>query len=304
MPGPMRRNAPFLLFLTVLAAGSIWMIRPIPGEAAPLPPPPKAPPVMIPVVERPVLELVRVTEADIAKLRVELQSAETEVRDKKASLAASDTDLSALQKKVDALRAELQALEAKLAELLARAKHQAVAADDALEEKVEEQREQAVKLESDLASLRAQSLTPDERRRLRTAVTPMWRLPVLVDLIGNTIAPVDKDFFRFPMLELSSRFVVKRKRPGETIAEARKPDSMFHEFLADVRKQRGYVSCLLNSDSFEAFHAVREMATRAGVDVSWDPADTRDGNVTIERVHLVNKLSKKDRPVSLPDIVR
>ncbi|HZU28642.1 MAG TPA: hypothetical protein VFA04_24165 [Bryobacteraceae bacterium] len=306
MSRPISRHTPVLLFLVLFASGSAWMIRPEPGGPAPLPPMPQPAPVYLPLTPSPPVadETPRITDADVQQLRTQLETAEAAVREAKDSLQISQAELDALQKKVDALRAELAALEAKRAAILAAMGPIAPSPDDDLARKVNLQREEAAKLESNLQALRDQLAALDVKTRLRTALRPAWKLPRPVELCFNRIAPLDKDFFHYPLLAMGVTETITRKRPGETIAEARRPDSAFSEFLARVREQGGYVSCLVNSDSFQAFFAVREMAARYHLDVSWEPAWTQNGAIAVTRVHLIKKASKKDITVDLPQIVR
>lgn len=301
------RATPLLVFAAIFATGSAWIIRPVPGGVAPLPPMPKAPPVFLPLVQSPPPapeEAPKITEQDVQQLRAALENAEAAVRESREALNVSDAELQALQQKVDELRAELAALEAKRAAILAAIGRTPTPQDEPLSAAVQQKRQEVAELESNLSSLRDQISALKAKTHVRTALNPRWKLPMPVELYGNRIAPVDRDFFRYPLLPLTTTIVVTRKHPGETIAEARKPDSAFHDYLADMRKHGGYVSCLLNSDSFEAFFAVRDMAKRAGVDVSWEPAWTESGKITITEVHFVKKASKKDVTIALPQIVR
>ena len=98
--------------------------------------------------------------------------------------------------------------------------------------------------------------------------------------------------------------VATRKRPGETVAEARAPDSQFARFLSKTPPDTRFISCLLNRDSFEAYFAVRDMATRAGFDIAWEVADTSSGKITIQRVKLVSNPRSAGAPVALPDVMK
>jgi len=301
---PLRRGLPLIAFVAALLAGSMSMIRFVPRDAGPLPPLPKPPPFLFPLLlPPPAPAAAPVPEIDIQALRNRLSELLNAIRERKSANDATSAELEALQKKVDELRAELETLEARRTAMIA-APANAPSADDTLETQVADDRTQVAAGEEDLAAIKAAPESKLANPQFRGAISPFQKLPAPVELNGNRIAPVDRDFFRFPLIVLSSSIVVTRKHPGETIAEAQRPDSMFAKFLARVRKEHCYISCLLNGDSFEAFFAVREMARRAGLDVSWEPAWTADGNVAITRVRLVRKASVKQKTVALPEIVR
>ena len=297
------RGAPLIAFVAALLAGSMSMIRFVPPDGAPLPSLPKPPPVLLPLLLPPATPSPPVTEIDIQALRDRLAELRNTIPGRKFSNDSTAAELDALQKKVDELRAELEALDARRAAMIA-APANVPTGDDTLETQIADDRAQVAAGEEDLASIQAAPGSKLANPQFRGASMPVWKLPAPVELNGNRIAPVDRDFFHFPLIVLSSSMVVTRKHPGETIAEAQRPDSMFAKFLARVRKEHCYISCLLNGDSFEAFFAVREMARRAGLDVSWEPAWTADGNVAITRVRLVRKASDKQKTVALPEIVR
>jgi len=294
------RAGPFVMFLVALAVGSAVLIRLAPAETSA---PPKhetvrvITPVMVPPPPR-----QEIRQADVDSVRAELRQAEDAARTRAAEVDEFDSQLAALQARVDALRAELKSLEDKRAAALA-----AIASDPRenppLERDLQAKREELTQLTANLADMKAARGSLPKKFGVTRELNAS-KLPAPVDLIGNRIAPVTKDFFHFPLLGFSGPTVVKRSHPGETIAEARQPDSKFANFLRSVRHNGEYLSCLLNADSFEAFDAVRQMAARAGVDVSWEPAWTNSGAIAITRVHLVRKPRSHDKPVALPDIVR
>jgi hypothetical protein len=225
------------------------------------------------------------------------------MREGAAALDAQIAEIEMLQRRVDALRTELAALEAQRAPMGPAAVTSAE--ESRTEDLVQERRAQMSHLESELANLKSALAAPlPDARKVPLAVHPSQKLPVLVDLSGNRIAPVTGEFFHLPMFTSSSVVVATRKSPGETIAEARAPNSQFARFLSKIHSEKRYISCLLNSDSFEAFYAVRDMATRAGFDIAWEPADTRSGKIPIQKVKLVSKPRSPDDVVPLPDILR
>ena len=167
---------------------------------------------------------------------------------------------------------------------------------------MKERRVEISRLESELANLKSALAEPSpDEGQIPRAIRVSQKLPVLVDLSGNRIAPVTSEFFRLPMFARSSEITATRKKPGESIAEARAPNSQFRRFLSKIHADSHYISCLLNSDSFEAFYAVRDMVTRAGYDIAWEPADTSNGQIAIQRVKLVRAPREV---VTLPDIMR
>jgi hypothetical protein len=295
---------PLLLFLIALLSGTLWLFRPIPNvparaprevrQAAAAPPPaPRAQPPK------------QSAGPNLATVREELEAAEKAIVTRAAALDAQTAEIEMLQRKVDALRAELAALEAQGASMgPAPALPASSAEESRMEGLVKDGRVEVSRLESELTSLKSAPRVPvSDAKRVPRAVRVSQKMPALVDLSGNRIAPVNGEFFHFPMFALSSETVATRKRPGETIAEARAVKSHFARFLAKIRPDSEYISCLLNSDSFEAFYAVRDMASRAGFDIAWEPADTRSGKIPIQRVKLVSKPHSGDG-VKLPDIMR
>jgi hypothetical protein len=226
------------------------------------------------------------------------------MRERAAALAAQSAEIEMLQRTVDALRAELEALEKRRASMGPAAAAAAPAEESRMEDLVKERQAETSRLEYELARLTAPAVPLPDVGRIPRAVRTLQKLPLLVDLSGNRIAPVTGEFFRFPMLGFSSEKVVTRKKPGETIAEARAPNSQFARFLSKIHSGSQYISCLLNSDSFEAYYAVRDMAARAGLDIAWEPADTRSGKITIQMVKLVSKPLSPRAEVPLPDIMR
>lgn len=294
---------PVLLFLIALIGATLWLLKPVPDAAALVrPEPPRAAPVQAPapVVEPPPPSR---RAPDLAALRAGLEADSAAVRERTAALDEQNVEIEKLRLKVDALRIELDALEAQRASIGPPIAPAVPATEEArLQNLVNQRRDQIAQLESELANLKTPPPAPPDANVPR-AVRAAQKLPVLVDLIGNRIAPVIGEFFHLPIVALSSEVVATRKRPGETIAEARAPDSQFARFLSKLNTGTRYVSCLLNSDSFAAFFAVREMTARAGLDIAWEPADTSSGRIPIQRVKLVAKPSSR-RVVPVPDVMR
>ena len=284
---------PLLLFLIALIGGTLWLLKPVPDAAALVRPPAPQAAAVPPPRPQPAQPRSRPNLADV---RAELEAARQAMREGAAALDAQIAEIEMLQRRVDALRTELAALEAQRAPMGPAAVTSAE--ESRTEDLVQERRAQMSHLESELANLKSALAAPlPDARKVPLAVHPSQKLPVLVDLSGNRIAPVTGEFFHLPMFTSSSVVVATRKSPGETIAEARAPNSQFARFLSKI-------SCLLNSDSFEAFYAVRDMATRAGFDIAWEPADTRSGKIPIQKVKLVSKPRSPDDVVPLPDILR
>jgi hypothetical protein len=295
---------PLLLFLFALIGGTLWLLKPVSDAAAlvgPAAPPAAAPPpVLVPRAESPQPR----AQPNLAAVRAELEAAEQAMRERAAALDTQTAEIEMLQRRVDALRAEFESLEARHASVGPVATAPA-AEESYLQDLVKERQAETSHLESELASLKSALAAPaPDTRRVPRAVRTSQKLPVLVDLNGNRIAPVTAEFFHFPMFGRSAEIVAARKKPGETIAEARAPDSQFARFLSKIHPDSRYISCLLNSDSFEAFYAVRDMASRAGFDIAWEPADTSSGKIAIQKVKLVaNPRSPRD-VVPMPDIMR
>jgi ribosomal protein L29 len=293
---------PVFLFLVALIGGTLWLLNPVPDAAALVRPEPlRAEPVRapVPVVEPPPPS----REPGLSALRRKLEAGEFALRRRAAALDADNAEIEELRQKVDALRAELEALEAQRASMHPPNPPAVPASEEAgLTDLVNQRRIQISQLESELANLKLPPPAPPDAKVPR-AVRASQKLPVLVDLVGNRIAPVNGEFFHLPRLAISSGLVATRKRPGETIAEARGPHSQFAEFLHKLNSETRYVSCLLNSDSFEAFFAVWDMTIKAGLEIAWEPADTRGGRIQIQRVKLAAKPHARD-VVPVPDVMR
>jgi hypothetical protein len=294
---------PVLLFLIALIGGTLWLLNPVPDAAALVrPEPPRAAPVQAPApaVEPPPLPP---RGPDLAALRAKLEADAAALRERAAAFDAQNAEIEELRQKVDALRAEFEALEAQRASMGPAIAPAVPATEQArMENLVEEHRVEIAQLESELANLKPPPPVPPDAKVPR-AVRASQKLPVLVDLIGNRVSPVTGEFFHLPIMALSSEMVATRKRPGETIAEARAPHSQFAQFLFKLNADTRYVSCLLNSDSFEAFFAVRDMTARAGLDIAWEPADTSSGRIAIQRVKLVAK-PRSRAVVQVPDVMK
>src|ERR1039458_5121143 len=219
---------PLLLFLIALMGGTLWLLSPVPDAAALVRPNDArrvaavSPPVPAPRAEPPPQRSRR----EPAAVRVELEAVEKTMGERAAALDTQNAEIEMLRRRVDALRAELGVLEAQHASMGPAAAASAPSADEhRMEDLVKERRVEISHLESELASLKAAPAgpLPDARPIPRAVRPPSRKLPVLVDLSGNRIAPVTEEFFRFPLFSLSSEIVATRKRPGETIAAARGP---------------------------------------------------------------------------------
>jgi hypothetical protein len=297
---------PLLLFLIALIGGALWLLNPVADAAALLHPDTPRVAVIHPPVPAPRTEPLQPPKApDLAAVRAQLEAAEKEMRERAATLDTQNAEIDVLQRRVDALRAELAALEAHRSPVDPAAATALSTEETRAEDLVKQRQMEESHLASELASLKtALEATPSVARRVPRAVGASAKLPVLIDLSGNRIAPVTPEFFHFPMLTLSPDLVATRKRPGETIAEARAPGSQFARFLSKTPTDTRFISCLLNRDSFEAYFAVRDMATRAGFDIAWEAADTSSGKITIQRVKLVSKQRSAGAAVALPDVMR
>ncbi len=241
---------------------------------------------------------------EIERLRRELEAAETDASSRLSALEASNADLETIQAQIEALRAEIASLKAKQAALgPSRLTSVEPAEANRLSVVVDQRREEIELLQADLVRVKAPAaLASGERSQLSTASAPSNKLPVPVELIHSQIAPVTRDFFKFTMSGRRPTYSATRSRRGETIEEAGKPDSLFGKFLSKLQPKREYLLLLVNADSFESFYAVRELAMRAGVEVSWQPSDTSDGTIAI--VHVVPPSARHPGVIPLPDVVQ
>jgi hypothetical protein len=300
-------GTPLLLFAVALIGAAAWLIGPVSSRsvlARTVPAP--AAPVLAPRRVEAVYQATRFAapppEHDIERLRRELEKAEIDARSHLAALEASNADLESIQTQIDALRAEIAALQAKRAALGPNGPANPEAEADQLSQVVDQRREEVVLLQADLARAKAPAPQPGgENTQLSTASAPSNKLPVPVELLHNQIAPVTRDFFRFSSFNRAT-FLATRSRRGETIDEARNPESLFGKFVAKLRPDREYILLLVNPDSFDSFYAVRDLAMRAGVEISWQPSDTSDGTVPI--VHVVIPSKRHPGVIPLPDVVK
>ena len=88
---------------------------------------------------------------------------------------------------------------------------------------------------------------------------------------------------------------MERRSEGETIAEIHDPQSAFKEMLAKIRPEKQYVSCLLNSDSFEIFREVRRLVQAKHLDFGWEPIDTSSGKIALYPVRITKKASTRPK---------
>ncbi len=289
---------PLLLFLIALGIGTVWLIGPIARKRSVTMSRARVHREIGPVPVR------AITKApDTTTVRAELRAAEAAVRAKVMDADSSEADLDAAQRRVDTLRAELAALEAQRAAMRQNRESltQTTTAGD-LEAIATQRREEITRLESDLERIKASIPPPrPQNLQLTRAIEPVNKLPVLVELFENRITPVTKDYFKFPLLSLKPLFTVKRTHLGESIAQARQPNSRFAHFLSTIHPQESYVSCLLNADSFEAFYVVRQLTEKAGVEIGWEPAETSGGSISILGVRLAT--AKDKNRIRVPDIV-
>jgi hypothetical protein len=312
------------LFVVALAAGTVWLIGPVsskpappvmPADTADLPalrpayPPPTFSPERFATPTYPLQAQQRdaaqkaTAKADPEKLREELIEAEQAARERLAQLEASNADLQAVQTQIDALRNEIAALEAKRASLGPVDPATLDTAEvDKLAALVDTRREEVGTLKAELQRIKLpENLPRDEVSKLSGAASPQNKLPIPVELIHDQIAPVTKEFFKFPSTT-KAEYIVTRIRRGETIEEASQPDSAFATFLTKVHPKKQYLLLLVNPDSFDSFYAVREMALRAGLEISWQPLNTSDGTIPI--VHVVPASAKHPGWIRLPDVVK
>jgi hypothetical protein len=307
---PISSAAPLLLFALAMVGAAAWLIgpvssRPVLARTAPAPPPE---PVLAPrraELMYPPHQLTRPPmRRDFERLRRELETAETDARSRLSALEASDANLETIQAQIEALRAEIAALKAKRAALgPSRPTNVESTEADQLSRVVDQRREEVVLLETDLARANAPAPQADSgKSQLSMASAPVNKLPVPVELIHSQIAPLTRDFFKFYMSGRRPTYSATRSRRGETIEEAGKPDSLFGKFLSKLNPKREYLLLLVNADSFDSFYAVRELAMRAGVEVSWQPSDTSDGTIAI--VHVVPASARHPAVIPLPDVVQ
>ena len=180
------------------------------------------------------------------------------------------------QKTLDKLQTQVQTLEAQPVAAQNQLQH-LVQANRAEAGEVEALRRLLAEKEGEADRLRAQLETTKPRPEaempgIHTA-TRANKLPVLLELIHNRAVPFNKEFYH-SKLKLIGPAVVERRSEGETIAEIHKPGSAFNAMLGKLNPEKQYVSCLLNSDSFEIFREVRRIAQAKGIDLGWEPADT------------------------------
>lgn len=303
---------PIFLFILSLLAGTLWIIIPtdpkpelqpasvIASEVVPLAP-------VVPVQDSKPAAPPR---NDEEKLRRELAAAEERLQQSVQGSQLTTEQLNELQRQnervsaeiqneqrvLDGMKAELRSLEQQLtqkapapqnSETLNEARTLAKLLAD---KKAEESRAQA---QFSAAAAGAEVKLP----YVPTAGTP-FKLPVLVEFIHNRVVPVTKESFRIKE-SLTGPAVATRKSEGDSIGDIAKPSSLFSKFLAKMKPDKEYLSCLLNPDSFEAFREARKLAQQKGIDVGWEPVDTSSGQIVIYRARLL-KGSKAPKGDNLP----
>ncbi|MBN2310797.1 MAG: hypothetical protein JXR94_17620 [Candidatus Hydrogenedentes bacterium] len=72
---------------------------------------------------------------------------------------------------------------------------------------------------------------------------------------------------------LQQKFEPQEGVLGESIAEFQEPDSRFNESLAALDPAKQHVFLLVDTESFEIFHAVRRAIIEQGFHVGWDPIE-------------------------------
>lgn len=294
---------PIFLFILSLIAGTLWVIIPmspmqpvraaVTAEATVKVAPVRKAPTTQPLVEEATGLKKESAELGtfIKTLQEQSQLSKRELEQLEADNRRSLSQLESEQKTLDSLKAQLRALEHRpsgeqsQSNQVARENRDVSAETEALQKLLAEREREAGRLQIALENTRARPAS--EIPRVPSA-TPANKLPVLLELIHNRAVPFNKEFRR-SKLNLFGPTVVERRAEGETVAEIHDPDSSFNEMLDKIRPDKQYVSCLLNSDSFEIFREVRRLVQAKHIDLGWEPADTSSGKITLYPVRITKK---------------
>jgi len=105
------------------------------------------------------------------------------------------------------------------------------------------------------------------------------RKPVYVALANGTVSPVREPFYNKERKiekagkgQFESVVVASTNKRGETVEKALAGGSAFSKTLRDISPGHEYVALLVDSRSFEAFRAVREVLRERGIPFGWEPS--------------------------------
>lgn len=97
-------------------------------------------------------------------------------------------------------------------------------------------------------------------------------------------ANIQNDFYRFEpdvqdlviIKRLSQKFVPIGQGKGENMIELEKEDSVLARAMDKLDPSKQHVFFIVDSNSFEVFHAARRLAMEKGLSVGWNPISADD----------------------------
>ncbi len=312
---------PIFLFILSVLAGTLWVIVPVHSNRDPHPPmanvAPVAQAIVTPVPEAPLesplaeeietaqgaiseqIDIVRSKEEKVALSGEELK--QLEVQNQQLSL-----NIQAEQKNLERLRGELEILRKQSGDPnssapIAKLSKEIQSEIDSLRRLLQQRQAESAQLVAQLGETKSKS---DLAVPYIPKASEADKLPILVELLHNRAVPVNKTGYKMGFGFTST--TATRKWEGESVPEIQKPGSAFMQYLGKINGNKQYLSCLLNSDSYQVFRVVRQLAQQKGIEVGWEPADTTSGELKLYRVRFQNKPSgpSKESPVKLPPILK
>ena len=198
--------------------------------------------------------------------------------------AAQVDDLSAARAEAAALRDSLRVAEQR-ASLGSARRDRASQRAASMAARRSELEAEVVRREQAVADAR-QRLTATQRPDVSSLVgTPTAerteKKPAIVVLRNDRVVVFGDDTYDSDRVPLGNT-TVTRARPtdsGETIEEAKAPDSRLRAALEELDPSEDFVALVVASNSFAAFRVVRELARSEGIAVGWEPYTGDDGTL-------------------------
>jgi hypothetical protein len=280
-------------FLTLIAtiAGTLAVIVPFP--AAPVEPAPR-PPVVAPVAAPPppVSEKERgaLEGAGAALLRewdltaAQLQSAQTEAQRLAEEMRQRQELIEKLRQLAGEKHKDSGAIEEKLAASQAENLRKATEAER-LNQLMKQKRNELTQVEEELRRTAnpVGDAAPGGNSQRATVARETDKEAEVMEFVGDRAVPVDKDHFAFLRLGDAVLAVRKEGVTGEAAGEMEKPGSKFLNKLKGLDKNKQFLFCLVNDDSFKAFRRARRIAQGMQIGVGWEPYDSKDRKIVFGR---------------------
>jgi hypothetical protein len=277
----------FFLVLIAMVSGTLVAIVPFPTAVVAPPPPPQverpAPPPPPPNTGKQ-LEKLEAASAELLQqwnlISAQLQSARAEAERLDQERRQREELIEKLRKLAAEKFQDSGGLREKLAFSESEIRRKAAEAER-LNEQMRQLRSEMAHLEEKLAH--TPPVAPDadsERNSQRAPVArPTDKKPEVIEFVGDRAVPVDKDHFSFYSAGNAVLAVRKDGVTGEAAGEMDKPGSKFLSKLRGLDKDKQFLFCLVNDDSFKAFRRARSIAERMQIGVGWEPYDSKDRKI-------------------------